>query len=108
MPHKPAPQAVLSERLREARKRKGLSQRELGIAAGLDQFVASTRVNRYERGVHQPDSLTVQRLAEALDVPVAFLYARDERLARLIRTFTLLPAKAQERLVSEVERRTQR
>ena len=103
MPLKPSPLAVLSRRLKEARERKGLSQRQLGIAAGLDRFVASTRINRYEKGVHHPDPVTVQRVADALGVPAAYLLASDDKLARLILAFNSLPAKAQERVVSELE-----
>ncbi|KLI98714.1 helix-turn-helix transcriptional regulator [Luteimonas sp. FCS-9] len=75
---------VFSRRLREAREAHGVSQRNLGIEAGLDDFVASTRVNRYETGVHQPDLQTLQRLAAVLDLPVAYFYAEDEALARMI------------------------
>lgn len=103
MPQKLNSLAVLSKRLKEARERKGLSQRQLGIAAGLDRFVASTRINRYERGVHQPDPVTVQRLADALGVPAAYLFASDERLARMILTFSTLPTKAQDRAIAELE-----
>jgi len=103
VPLKPSPLAVLSRRLKEARERKGLSQRQLGIAAGLDRFVASTRINRYEKGVHHPDPVTVQRVADALGVPAAYLLASDDKLARLILAFNSLPAKAQERVVSELE-----
>ena len=108
MPKKISPLAVLSRRLKRTRERKGLSQKQLGIAAGLDQFVASTRINRYERGVHRPDPVTVQRMADALGVPVAYLFASDERLARMILAFDALTAKAQERVVSELEREARR
>ena len=63
---------VFSRRLREAREAYGVSQRSLGIEAGLDDFVASTRINRYETGVHQPDLQTLQRLAAVLGLPVAY------------------------------------
>ncbi|WP_434027041.1 helix-turn-helix domain-containing protein [[Pseudomonas] boreopolis] len=78
---------VYSRRLREAREAHGISQRALGIQAGLDEFVASTRVNRYETGVHQPDLQTLQRLAEVLNLPVAYFYAEDDELAQLIKEF---------------------
>lgn len=78
---------VYSRRLREARESYGVSQRSLGIEAGLDDFVASTRVNRYETGVHQPDLQTLQRLAAVLGLPVAYFYAEDDELARLIREY---------------------
>ena len=55
--------------------------------AGLDEFVASTRVNRYETGVHQPDIQTLQCLAAVLGLPVAYFYAEDDELAELIAEF---------------------
>lgn len=105
MPRKVSLPAVLSKRLKEARQRKGLSQKQLGIASGLDRFVASTRINRYERGIHQPDPVMVQRMAEALDVPAAYLFASDDRLGRLILAFGKLPIRAQERIVSDLEKK---
>ena len=42
-------------RLKEIRVEQGLSQKQLGIQAGLDQFVASTRINRYELGILKAD-----------------------------------------------------
>lgn len=75
---------VYSRRLREAREARDISQRKLGIKAGLDEFVASTRINRYEKGVHQPALRIQERLAEALDMPLAYFYAEDDELARLI------------------------
>lgn len=62
---------VYSRRLHEAREACGISQRNLGIEAGLDEFVASIRVNRYETGVHQPDLQTLQQLASLLGLPPA-------------------------------------
>jgi transcriptional regulator with XRE-family HTH domain len=78
---------VYSRRLREAREAYGISQRNLGIEAGLDDFVASTRINRYETGVHQPDLQILQRLAAVLGLPVAYFYAEDDELAQLIMDF---------------------
>ena len=72
-------------RLKQARLAAGLSQKMLGIEAGIDEFVASTRINRYELGVHRPDLLTVRKLAKVLDVPVAFFFAdEDDELAELL------------------------
>ena len=78
---------IFSRRLRQAREELGLSQRALGIEAGLDEFVASTRVNRYETGVHQPDLQTLKQLAKVLGLPVAYFYAEDDGLARLIEDY---------------------
>lgn len=72
-------------RLKQARLAAGLSQKMLGIEAGIDAFVASTRINRYELGIHKPDLLTVRRLAEVLKVSMAFFYAdTDDEIAELL------------------------
>ncbi|QNK01302.1 helix-turn-helix domain-containing protein [Dyella telluris] len=103
MPRRTDIRLVFQGRLKETRVRHELSQRELGIQAGLDLFVASTRINRYEQGVHEPDMATVARLAAALQVPVAYLFADDERLARMILAFDQLPAAEKDRLLKVVE-----
>lgn len=72
-------------RLKQARLNAGLSQKMLGIEAGIDAFVASTRINRYELGIHRPDLLTVRKLAKVLGVPVAFFFAdEDDGIAELL------------------------
>ena len=75
---------VISKRLLEARLASGLSQKKLGIEAGIDEFSASSRMNQYERGVHVPDFATVERLASVLNVPTPYFYTRDNELAKLI------------------------
>ncbi|UJM92093.1 helix-turn-helix domain-containing protein [Rhodanobacter denitrificans] len=96
---------VFQRRLKEARLTSQLSQKDLGIHAGLDQFVASARINRYELGVHEPDMATIERLAAALSVPTAYLFAEDERLARLILAFEKMPLAEKDRLLKAVESR---
>lgn len=71
-------------RLKQARLQKGLSQKKLGILAGIDKFVASARMNQYERGVHTPDFKTVIALSRVLEVPTAFLYCVEDELAEKI------------------------
>jgi len=99
MPNRPSQPSVFCVRLKAARVAAGLSQRQLGVAVGLDEFVASTRINRYELGVHQADIATAERLAEVLHVPLAYFYAHDDRLARLIVGFPLLTAADQEAIL---------
>ncbi len=82
---------VRQRRLKEARTALGLSQKQLGIEAGLDEFVASTRINRYEVGVHAPDYPMAIRLARVLRVPVAFLYCDNDELAQMILAFHRAP-----------------
>lgn len=90
---------VFAKRLAQARIRAGFSQRQLGLQAGLDPAVASPRINQYERGVHEPHLDTAQRLAKALGIPAAFLYAEDEQLAKLLLAWSdLTPSQRRELL----------
>lgn len=94
---------IFSQRLKDARLLRGLSQKGLGIAAGIDEFVASARINRYEKGVHEANLVTASRLAEALDVPLAYFYAADDNLARMILTFAELSTTEQTMLLNSLE-----
>ncbi|SFB27852.1 Helix-turn-helix domain-containing protein [Collimonas sp. OK607] len=84
---------IWGRRLKEARVAAGLSQKQLGIQAGLDQFVASTRINRYELGIHKADYSIVQNLSKILDVPAGYFYTEEDNLAELMLVFHRMPGK---------------
>ena len=89
-----AASGVWQKRLKEAWLARDLSQKQLGIEAGLDEFVASTRLNRYEVGVHAPDFQMSVRLAKVLDVPVAYLYCDSDEVAKMLLAFHRAPKPA--------------
>jgi len=95
--------SVIAKRLQEARTRVGISQRQLGIKAGIDPFSASPRINQYERGKHTPDYATTMRLAKVLGVPTPYLYAEDDDLAELILRFGKLSKRAKKKVLSSIE-----
>lgn len=80
-------ESPLPRRLKEARIAAKLSQKQLGITAGIDEFSASPRVNQYETGKHTPDFLTLKRIADVLSVPTAYFYAEEDDLAEMIRNY---------------------
>ncbi|EIO7469439.1 helix-turn-helix transcriptional regulator [Salmonella enterica subsp. enterica] len=90
---------VFIRRLKEARQRLDISQTAVGIAAAVDPSVASTRFNRYEKGVHEPDMETAARIADVLNVPLPWLFTSDENLAELILNFAALSSDAQLQLL---------
>ena len=92
-------------RLRQARQRKGLSQRRLGLQAGLEEFSASPRINHYERGRHAPDYSTLRRLAGALDVPVAFFFASEDDLADWLLFWREIPHPVRQWVLSHLPSR---
>ncbi|MFT4060179.1 MAG: helix-turn-helix transcriptional regulator [Legionella sp.] len=64
-----------------------LSHKKLGIAAGMDEFSASARMNHYEMARHNPDYATLKRIADILKIPTAYFYAEDDSLAEFIKLF---------------------
>lgn len=78
---------LYGRRLREARKRAGISQVTLGTKAGFDEFSASARMSQYETGRHLPDLGTASRLAAVLDIPLAYFFCLEEELAGYILQF---------------------
>ena len=72
---------------------RGVSQKRLGILAGIDEFSASSRINQYEKGKHVPDYMTATRLAKAMDIPVTYLFADDDELAFVILALDKAPRR---------------
>jgi transcriptional regulator with XRE-family HTH domain len=92
--------SVFGQRLREARLALEIPQDRLGVLAGLDEGTASARISRYESGVHEPPFSFAEQLAKVLQVPAAYFYARDDKLAALILDFHHLPRPARQKLLS--------
>jgi transcriptional regulator with XRE-family HTH domain len=93
-------ESPLPKRLKEARVAIGLSQKQLGIAAGIDEFSASPRINQYETGKHTPDFLTLQKIAKVLSVSTAYFYAEEDILAEIIKTISVLNVSQQNDLLT--------
>ncbi|MEI7296295.1 helix-turn-helix transcriptional regulator [Paraburkholderia tropica] len=103
----PTPDAVFPIRLKQARLRSGLTQEQLGIQAGIDEFSASARINQYEKGKHAPSVQTSQRLARALLVPTGFLYEDDDVLANLLAIAGRLSKEKKKALLASAEKLAQ-
>ncbi|MEE9327448.1 MAG: helix-turn-helix transcriptional regulator [Cocleimonas sp.] len=105
MSSKKAENSPVGRRLRSARIEKGVSQKQLGILAGIDEFSASPRINQYERDKHVPDYATAQRLAKALSIPVTYLYADDDKLAELVLLFFNTNKSIQAKIIKVLQER---
>ncbi len=93
----------IPKRLKEAREEAGLSQKQLGIKAGIDEFSASARMNQYETGKHIPDYFTLARIAKILKVPAAYFYMEQDDLANLALIFDNLKKKDKKSLFEIIE-----
>lgn len=63
-PKNPPDRYSIAARLKEARDAAGLNQLDLAARLGIPQ----SRVSEYERGIREPGSITLWRLAQALGV----------------------------------------
>jgi transcriptional regulator with XRE-family HTH domain len=61
----------------------GWSQEKVGVLIGIDESSSRARISRYELGVHEPPVATARLIADALKVPVPYLFCEDDRLASL-------------------------
>ncbi len=62
------------ERIRNARKEKGITQRQLGQACGIDE----ANIRKYESDRQNPKIETLQKIANALDISVAELLGKEK------------------------------
>jgi transcriptional regulator with XRE-family HTH domain len=78
----PDPAVALGARVRELRHDRGLTLKALGRGAGLSHPFLS----QLERGLARPSVGSVERIAQALDVPVSMLWARPrDETVRVVR-----------------------
>jgi transcriptional regulator with XRE-family HTH domain len=99
MPKQPPAKSVFSRRLREARLRSGIAQDRLGVMIGLDEGCSSARMSRYENGVHEPPFPIIESVAAILNVPVAYFFCDDDRLAVIMRIYSSASEKTRQAML---------
>lgn len=92
-------------RLKEARKKAGITQKDLGIRIGMEPSSASGRMNHYEKGRHTPDIGTLQRMAEELGVPLNYFFCEDEMSAELACLISQLTPEQKAELIKSLSKR---
>ena len=75
---------IIGRRMRALREKLGWSQEKVGVAIGIDESSSRARISRYELGVHEPPTPTAKLIADALGVPLMYLYCEDDNLAELL------------------------
>lgn len=89
-------------RLKAARKKAKITQKDLGVKIGMEQSSASGRMNHYEKGRHVPDIGTLTRMAEELDVPLNYFFCKDEMSAELACLIDKLSAEEKQELLEKL------
>ena len=87
----------------KARGLGGYSQERLGCDTGIEEATASARMNQYEQGKHLPDLPQAIRFAEALDVPLAYLFCLDDDIANLLVSLHNLPTSRRLELTKQFQ-----
>mgnify|MGYP001166045941 CR=1 FL=1 len=99
---------VFGRRLKELRKKRGLSQKELAAAIGVHQF----QISKYETGAYFPTVGNVIEIAKTLHVGIAELFGeigpeetevRNLRLLSRFRELETLPKEDQDVVVKLVD-----
>ena len=65
---------IISERLKEIREKRGLSKKELALKIG----VSPSTITRYEKDGRIPKLTILQKISEALNVPINYLIGKEE------------------------------
>ena len=94
--------SVVGRRIKELREQLGWSQEKLGVAIGIDESSSRARISRYELGVHEPPVPTARAIADALGVPLAYLYCEDDNVAALLLALHQLKPAARDKKVTEL------
>jgi transcriptional regulator with XRE-family HTH domain len=80
--------------MRTRREELGWSQEKVGVLIGLDESSSRARISRYELGVHEPPVAIARLIADALGVPLPYLYCDDDDVAALLLAIFDLPKGA--------------
>ncbi|MBP3982608.1 helix-turn-helix transcriptional regulator [Acidovorax sp. JG5] len=99
-PDSSRPATVVGRRMRSRREELGWSQEKVGVLIGIDESSARARISRYELGTHEAPVKTARQIAEALGVPLAYLYCEDEDVAKLLLALGTLKPIARKQAVS--------
>ncbi|WP_281188431.1 helix-turn-helix domain-containing protein [Vibrio harveyi] len=90
-------------RLKQARKRAGITQKKLGVMIGMDEGSASGRMNHYEKGRHTPDISTLKKMAKTLSVPLNYFFCEDDLSAELVCLIDKLTEEQKELLKKQIQ-----
>ena len=92
---------MFSERLKLARKRRGLSLRALSSA--IEGTVSAQAIGKYERAEMMPSSTVAISLAEALEVPLSYLLSPSNVSLESVEFRKLASTRARDRAAVEGE-----
>jgi len=91
---------VIGRRMRSRREALAWSQEKVGVEIGIDESASRARISRYELGTHEPPVKTARLIADALGVPLTYLYCEDDEIAALLLALERLPKARKEEILA--------
>jgi transcriptional regulator with XRE-family HTH domain len=88
----PRSPTVVGRRMRMRREELAWPQERVGVLIGIDESSSRARISRYELGVHEPPVQTARLIADALGVPLTYLFCEDDQTAALLLSLHQLSA----------------
>lgn len=80
------------------RKERGLSQAQLAERLSISKQA----ISNYERGVREPDYVTLEAIADVLNVPMSMLISKEEQAAALEALYADIPLPSNVRPISSL------
>ena len=71
----------------------------------MDESSASSRMNHYEKGRHVPDIQTLKKIADELEVPLAYFFCESELLAELSCLIEKLSDEEKSNLINSLKKK---
>ncbi|EOZ6561176.1 helix-turn-helix domain-containing protein [Salmonella enterica] len=77
-------EAMVPKRLKEARKRAGLSQEKFLQLTDIESVSDKSQISSYESGRYSPPYEFIVQIARALNYPEGYFYTQDDDFAEVI------------------------
>jgi transcriptional regulator with XRE-family HTH domain len=88
--------------MRSRREQLGWTQEKVGLLIGICEADGRARISRYELGTHEPPVKTARLIAQALGVPLAYLFCDEDAVAELLLRLHRLDAEAANQVIVQV------
>ena len=96
-------ESPIPKRLKSARTKAGLTQKELGVRIGIKDGSASGYINHYEKGRHTPSIETLSKLAVELSMPLNYFLCENDLDAEMSYLMTTFEAEVKASVVDIVK-----
>jgi transcriptional regulator with XRE-family HTH domain len=95
-------ETIIAARIKEGRQSADMTLQALGVAVGIEEETAKTRMHQYENGVHHPPMSMLERIATVLHKPTEWFICSEE-MKEIVLEIYLLPSEQRKTLLLEIK-----